>query len=262
MKIFHVLFVSCSCLLYANSYDEYLSFLQKYPIPHGSYQAGEIEIATDPTVIASIEETQKARLIKKGYSEAQAHEFSRVEIVSEDQYWMWIRDGVIFPTGAKGTYDRLIWRGSLQGPVGVAVLPILPNGKIVLNLNYRHATRSWELELPRGLKKEKETLEEAALRELSEETGLEASLPLHLGSMTLDSGMLNSVVPVFLGKVLKEGLSDQEYSEAIKGTLAFSKEEIKQGLKQGYLEVDGKPVPLRDAFVTFALLQAEIRGLL
>lgn len=262
MKIFHALFVFYSCLLYASPYDEYLSFLETYPTPYGSYQAGEIEIATDPAIIASIEETQKARFIKNGYSEAQAHAFSRVGIVSEDQYWMWIRDGVIFPTGAKGTYDRLIWRGSLQGPVGAAVLPVLPNGKIVLNLNYRHATRSWELELPRGGKKQNETLEEAALRELSEETGLEASTLLYLGSMTPDSGALNSVVPVFLGKIIKEGLSDQEYSEAIKGTLAFSKDEIKQGLKQGYLEVDGTQIPLRDAFVAFALLQAEIRSLL
>ena len=175
MKIIHVFFILTSCLLYSAPYDTYLEFLEKYPVPKGDYHAGEIEIVTDPSLIPSIEETAKARLLKNGYSEAQAQEFSRVGIVMEDQYWVLLRDAVIFPTGAKGTYNRLSWKCALKGPGGVAVLAVLPNGKIVLNLNFRHATRSWELELPRGGIKEKESIESAALRELREETGLNVS---------------------------------------------------------------------------------------
>jgi 8-oxo-dGTP pyrophosphatase MutT (NUDIX family) len=51
------------------------------------------------------------------------------------------------------------------------VLPVLPSGQIILVLNFRHPTRSWKLELPRGGMQSGETQEEAALRELKEETG-------------------------------------------------------------------------------------------
>ena len=40
------------------------------------------------------------------------------------------------------------------------------NKKVILNVNYRHATRSWELELPRGVREENETVEMTAKREL------------------------------------------------------------------------------------------------
>ena len=148
----------------------------------------------------------------------------------------------------------------------MAVLPILPSGRIILNLNYRHATRSWELELPRGGVASQETMEAAALRELKEETGMVASSLILLGRIAPDSGALSSVIPVFLGKVSEQTESDTEYSEAIAAALSFTKEELRQGLIQGFLEVsiEGKnqQVPLRDGFLTFALYQAELRKLL
>jgi len=62
---------------------------------------------------------------------------------------------------------------------GVAVFPLLSNGKIVLHLNFRHATRSWELELPRGMIQENELPTDAALRELREGAGLEITAPIY-----------------------------------------------------------------------------------
>jgi ADP-ribose pyrophosphatase len=238
----------------------YTDFVAK--APKGDHTQGEIEIVTEPAEVKKIEQIQHDRLIKANRSEADATLYSRVGIVAQDQYWIWIRDAVVFPTGAKGTYNRLLWQGSIESPAGVAVLPVLPDGRIVLNYNFRHATRSWELELPRGAKKSNESVEDAALRELKEETGLETVSPTFLGSMAPDTGVLNSVIPVYLGRVVREGLSDQEYSEAIAGTIAFTKEELRSGLKDGFIVVKGNKVPLRDAFLTFALYQAEIRGLL
>jgi ADP-ribose pyrophosphatase len=101
---------------------------------------------------------------------------------------------------------------------------------------------------------------------LKEETGFEASSMTFLGNMASDTGMHSSITPIFLGKVSSQGVSDQEYSEAIIGLISLTKEELKQGLINGSLDVmlNGKQenVPLRDGFLTFALLQAEIRGLL
>jgi len=242
------------------SVERYLSYIQELAKPNGNYKEGEIELVTDPAEIARIQKVQETRLLKKGFSEKDATEFSRVGILTEDQYWIWVRDAVQFPHGVPGTYDRLLLKSR-----GVAVLPILPSGKIALVLNYRHATRSWELELPRGGVNAQESYEAAALRELKEETGLGGKIS-YLGEIATDTGIVASVVPVYAAKITSEGASNTEVSEAIAGTLSFTKEQIKKGLMRGSLEVlvQGKKreVPLRDAFLTFALLQAEIRQLL
>ena len=247
--------------------EDYFSYLKQLAQPNGSHQNGEIEIVTDPTEISRVQEVQENRLIRKGFSQADAIEFSRIGIVREDQYWIWLRDAVYFPKGIPGTYDRLLWRGQLKSnSSGVAVLPILPSGHVVLNLNYRHATRSWELELPRGGVQSNELIEEAALREVKEETGLIASSITFLGNIAPDTGTLSSVIPVFMGKISAREESSPEYSEAIADVISFTKEELKEGLIQGFLEVsiEGKKqhVPLRDSFLTFALLQAKFRKLL
>jgi ADP-ribose pyrophosphatase len=247
--------------------DEYFSYVKQIGKPEGSYLKGEIEVVLDAAEIAKIEKVQEGRLLKKGFSVEKAAEFSKVGIVSEDQYLIWLRDAVYFPKGVPGTYDRLIWKSSkLSGPAGVVVLPVLPDGKVVLNLNFRHATRSWELELPRGALRENETVEEGAVRELKEETGLGVASLQFLGNVMADSGILGNVGPVYMGLVSEEGKSEQEYSEAIADVVAFTVAEIKEGLMKGSMEVllNGKKehVPIRDAFLTFALMQAEIRKLL
>lgn len=187
--------------------------------------------------------------------------------MSEDQYWIWLRDAVYFPKGVPGTYDRLLWKSELKNKSpGVAVLPILPSGNVMLILNYRHATRSWELEIPRGGMNSQETFEEAALRELKEETGLIASSVTFLGEIATDTGVHSSVIPVFIAKISAQEDSDPEYSEAISDMISFTIDELKAGFMKGFIEISvkgkKKQVPLRDAFLTFALFQSEIHGLL
>lgn len=269
MKKFLIAMLLCfqSLCSASESLDTYFSCIKQLNQSKGDFKRGEIELVTDPSGMALVQKTQEERLIKKGFSPSDAKEFSRIGIAYEDQYWIWLRDAVYFPKGVSGTYNRLIWKPELQGGFsGVAVLPVLPSGKIALNLNYRHATRSWELELPRGCKELKETREEAALREVKEETGLVASSLTFLGEMAPDTGVLSSVIPIFIGKIAATEVSHPKYSEAIAGVLSFTKEELKEGLLQGYLEVtiegEKKQVPLRDSFLTFAIFQAELRKLL
>lgn len=247
--------------------EEYFSYVKELGQSNGNYKEGEIEIVLDSLEIDKIQTIQENRLLKKGFSPDEAAEFSRIGIVNEDQYLVWLRDAVYFPHGVPGTYDRLIWKSELQGKFpGVAVLPILPSGQIGLILNYRHATRSWELEIPRGRVELYETCEEAAFRELKDESGLVASSMIFLGEMAVDTGILFSVNPVFFGKISAHEESNPEYSEAIAELIAFTIDELKEGLIQGFLEVsiqgEKKQVPLRDPFLTFALVQAEYRNLL
>lgn len=258
---------SLQCVYGKEALEDYLSYVKQLAYSNGNYREGEIEIVLDPVEISRIQEVQKNRLLKKGFSQEESVEFSRIGIVREDGYWIWLRDAVYFPKGISGTYDRLIWKSELKNrSPGVAVLPLLPSQRIVLNLNYRHATRSWELELPRGMAEPQETIETAALREVKEETGLIASSIIFLGEMAPDTGVLSSVIPVFLGKISSQEASKPEYSEAIAGVISFTEDELKEGLMQGFLEVviqgEKRAVPLRDPFLTFALLQANLRQLL
>ncbi|MBX7067549.1 MAG: NUDIX hydrolase [Parachlamydiales bacterium] len=237
----------------------YLDVLERLGSSFGDHNKGEIEIVAEPEHIEKIETFQKQQLMQKGYSEKEAASFSKVGIVAQDQYWIWIRDAVVFPNGTPGTYDRLVWKNQLHSPhAGVAVLPIMPDGKIALNLNYRHATRSWELEIPRGMIKMGETGEQAALREMKEETGLTPSSIEYLGEMAPDSGTIGTIVPIYIAYGSQEGLSNIEYSEAIAGNLAYPIEEIQKGFSQGYLMVNGEKIPMRDPFLAFALLKREL----
>ncbi len=251
------------------SLNRYLKLIKDHPDtfgPLGKWQRGEIEITVNTEQIRKIENQTRLRLISKGVQDADAEKWSSVGVVAEDNYWIWLRDAVIFPSGVYGTYDRLMWKSGLCGVPGVAILPLLATKKIIVNINYRHATRSWEIELPRGQKKAGETLERAAARELKEETGYQISKCTQLGTIAPDTGTLMSLVPVFCGEVSHSGENSKEYSEAIFQNPAFSKEELKQGFARGYIEVPIKgeivKVNCRDPFLTFALLQAEMKGFL
>ena len=81
----------------------YLYYLKELNEPKGDYQRGEIEIVLDPADIGKIERMQKERLIQKGLSHTKAAQCSRVGIVAEDQYIVWLRDAVYFPTKIAGT---------------------------------------------------------------------------------------------------------------------------------------------------------------
>ncbi|MGP3928192.1 hypothetical protein [Streptomyces sp. 8N616] len=67
-------------------------------------------------------------------------------MVYEDAYVMLLRDPVRFPDGRTGTYIRSV--SAMQEP-GCVVLPLL-GGEVVLLEHFRHATRSWHWEVPRG----------------------------------------------------------------------------------------------------------------
>jgi ADP-ribose pyrophosphatase len=272
-----ILFLAhASCLFGESDLDtpdrvkQYLQFAKEHPHLFGelgAWKNHEIEIILTPDRIQKIEKQTSSRLLARGCSEKEAKSWSSVGIVAEDYYWIWIRDPVIFPSGVYGTYDRLVWKSGSEGPPSVGILPILSNKKVIVNVVYRHATRSWEMELPRGRKKMGETEEIAAQRELNEETGYHTTRCRLLGTMAPDSGVLVSVIPIFYAEVKHSGQSSiKNFSKAIVQNPAFSKDEIKAGFSKGYIEMpiqgEQRKVHCRDPYLAFAFLQAEIKGLL
>jgi len=225
----------------------------------GSWKRGEIEIATNPAEIKKIENHCYHKLLRKGFSTEEAKRYSRVGIVAEDQYWIWVRDAVYFPGGIMGTYERLLRKTGLIGPSGVVIFAVRDK-KVVVNVNFRHTTRCWELELPRGGQRENETLEQAAKRELKEETGCIVKKFTFLGTVASGTGVIGGTRPVYFGTVTKKVARHLDESEAIATSLEISIEDLKEAFSKGYiiLDVRGRKTKVfcRDPFLSYAILQA------
>ena len=84
------------------------------------------------------------------------------EVIFEGKSFGVRRDELIEPTGVQTIRDVVTHPGS------VVVLPVLPDGKIVLVRQYRHATGQYLWELVAGRMERGENPQEGAARELIE----------------------------------------------------------------------------------------------
>ena len=249
------------------SHQEYLDFINEGfgDIGNiGSASSGEIELLLNEYAIHRAEQTQFIRLISEGVEPEKAIHWAKAGIVHESPYWYWVRDPVKFPDGSIGIYGRIIPKQSTEGTPYAAVLPVLDDGRFVLNVSYRHATRHWEMELPGGTREGNESPEETARRELFEETGFTTEKLIHLGNMTTDPGMTGVTIPVFLAPVSEQQAAPLEFGEAIAGSLVLSIDEIHEGLLNGHIMVNINEVLtlvyVRDSLITFSLYQAMLRA--
>ena len=71
----------------------------------------------------------------------------------------------------------------LEHPNWVNVIPLTADEQVIMVEQWRHGTRSVQLETPGGLMDDTETPEQSARRELREETGYEANEFIRLGTM-------------------------------------------------------------------------------
>ena len=110
--------------------------------------------------------------------------------------------------GREQNYDYLEIRE------GVCILPF-HEGKVVLQRQYRYPVASWQWEVPGGFVDEGETLEEAAERELKEETGFETADLKSLGAFYPSFGSTNEKIHLFFAKCGRQGASAKEPGEVL-----------------------------------------------
>ncbi len=91
--------------------------------------------------------------------------------VFENRVWRVFADHI---ADANGTHvpDYLVFEAKAHPVGGVAVLPVLADGRVALLRNWRPAIDGWSVEVAKGFVDPGETPSEAAMRELAEETGL------------------------------------------------------------------------------------------
>lgn len=95
------------------------------------------------------------------------------------------------------------WEGdfyALQAPDWINVIPVTPQGEVVLVEQFRYGLLQPTLEIPGGMIDPGEEAGEAALRELREETGYEADEMVSLGRVSSNPAILTNFAHLFLAK--------------------------------------------------------------
>jgi ADP-ribose pyrophosphatase len=88
-------------------------------------------------------------------------------------------------------------------PGAVAIIPLLPDGRVVMLRQYRHAAGKILYELPAGTLAPGESPLDCARRELMEETGYEAADLTLLFSTYLSPGFSSEIIHIFIATGLR-----------------------------------------------------------
>jgi len=121
----------------------------------------------------------------------------------------------------------------IQSPDWINVIPVTEDDNIVLIRQFRHGTKSVTLEIPGGMVDEGEVPEDAAKRELLEETGYEAGQLLKLGVVDPNPAIMDNKCHIFLAvnsyKVAEPAFDGTEDIESVLYDHAGVKELIRYG---------------------------------
>jgi ADP-ribose pyrophosphatase len=148
------------------------------------------------------------------------------------------RDLVVEPALRGRRANSPVLRDIVEHQGSVVVLPVLPDGRILLVRQYRHATGRFLWELVAGGIDRGETPLNAARRELKEETGYTARRSERIASYFPTPGFLTEEMHLYRATGLRPGRANPEADEALE-VRAFSRRELERMMRRGALR-DGK----------------------
>lgn len=116
-------------------------------------------------------------------------------------------DTVTTPAGTTAT------RELVEHPGGVCVVPLFPDGTVIMEWQYRRPFDTNTFEIPAGKLFPGEDPLECGKRELEEETGYRAEKYTYLGKMLPTPGFCGEVVHMYLAQELYEGTVNRDADE-------------------------------------------------
>jgi len=158
----------------------------------------------------------------------------RSEIIYKGPIFGVRRDEVIEPSGVRATREVITHPGS------VVVLPVLPDGRILMIRQYRHAARQYLCELVAGRIDAGEKPRQAAARELIEETGYCARKFRIFLDVFPTPGFLEERMFILLAEGLTAGVAEPEEDEKIVSR-AYNRKQLEEMIRRGKLR-DAKSI--------------------
>lgn len=119
-----------------------------------------------------------------------------------------VKDQVLLPNGNTSVREISLHNGAS------AVIPILPDGRVIMERQYRYAHGRVMLEIPAGkLDSPNEPPLEAAKRELREETGASAEKITFLGKIASCPALLDEVIYLYMAEDISFGSRELDEDE-------------------------------------------------
>lgn len=223
--------------------ERYDAIRAKWPELFTNPPGAAFEIITDHAQAERAEREQEVLLASKGLPRT----WRQTGVVAEDQYLIFVRDAVRRTDGTFGTYDRIL---PASGSAGVAVLPVL-DGRIVLVRHFRHATRQFHLEVPRGFGEQGVRARQQAKVELYEEIGahVEEDSLVELGQFHTNSGTASDCVELFAAMI--DGTGSLQSEEGILSLKTYSPAHVAELISAG---------EITDSFTIGAFTRAWLKG--
>jgi len=147
-------------------------------------------------------------------------------------------------------YIRSVATASLKGGHGAVILPEY-HGKILLLHQYRHPTRKWHYEVPRGYGEPNTPLDVNARKEIEEETGGVAAELVSLGEFYNNTGYETAPVALFYAKLSSVGTANE--NEGIESFVWLTVKELEEWIANE---------KITDGFTIAAYTKAKLKGLI
>jgi ADP-ribose pyrophosphatase len=148
------------------------------------------------------------------------------ELVYEGVFLKLRRDRARMPDGAERVREYVVHPGAS------AMVPVFPDGSVLVERQFRYPLREVFVEIPAGKLDPGETPLQTARRELVEETGYTAAQWAHLTRIHPAIGFANEVIDIFLCRELAQVGRELDHGEFVDidiVTLGWLMDELRAG---------------------------------
>ena len=224
----------------------YFDIAKKHPVFFDNVKS-PFKILLNENEVAAWQKERKAQLDQQFLPP----EWANIGIVLKDPYILILRDLVEFPGGFRNGYIRLYNRAYLEGgAAGVVMLPE-KDGKLLLMHQFRHATRSWHWEIPRGFGEAGVDAIDQAKAEIDEEIGGEINEIVDLGLYFNNTGLEGN--PIYLFFVKMNAVDEPKLELGVDKFRWVSVAELEQMIADA---------EITDGFTIAAYTRAKLKGLI